>query len=774
MSQDSKRLKQDYKSLSPNYNFKKKTSKGFWQKFFSFKEKVVSLVPHKKDPSRPSSLLPKRVVPSGVVKTKSSNILSNIVLFLVYILTLPISLLWKLAVLIYKSLRAFFLVRSNLVKLGFILIFISIAFRLAQLQLFSAASPLSLQKNIDSGLNGEIILARRGQIFISDTSQNKTNIPITSTQIQTDIFIDAANLQNLVIQKGLSLEKTIMELTSRINLSYNDVLDRTKTEINKASPNKHFVIATNVTSDKKQATEFLIASDLNITYNFQNWLGLTDKQRRSYPENKLLATTIGYTPPFMVPSSEIRTNMKDCRKMVADNETRGTDSGEYMVGFYGIEQKFCSELGGLNGKKYYGYTSESENTQVLNGADIYLTIDKNLQQKAEQVLDKAVKNTTNAKGGPVNGTIVVMEAKTGKIRAMASYPVYDPNEYQKYWEANPLSFRNFATSEDYEVGSVMKPLTMAAALNAYESNTVVNNERKGVPSDHKFDDYGVKGKPYQEINGSISYLRNADNRVFGKNLGLKEIIRDSINTGVSDVVDATGSRVLNEYFLERYKFGKSTSLNLPGDQNGNVTAIDRDLFCPICYANFGFGQGFLISPIQLIRAYTIFSNDGSIIEPYLVDSIKYKDGRVDDGSDPTSKIARDAPKKIVSSNVVKNMNSYMQSVVDEGFLGKDPSTSKVPGYQIAGKTGTSQVGRNTYVKSCAATEFIYDCNTRLGIYDHTFIGFGPVKNPEYIVLVKLSEPNPGVVKNYSGTTVGVPFAEMMGYALSYKGVPRDY
>jgi len=175
----------------------------------------------------------------------------------------------------------------------------------------------------------------------------------------------------------------------------------------------------------------------------------------------------------------------------------------------------------------------------------------------------------------------------------------------------------------------------------------------------------------------------------------------------------------------------------------------------------------------LIRAYTVFSNDGSIIEPYLVDSIKYKDGRVDDGSDPTSKIARDAPKKIVSSNVVKNMNSYMQSVVDEGFLGRDPSTSKVPGYQIAGKTGTSQVGRNSYAKSCVAGEFIYDCNTRLGIYDHTFIGFGPVKNPEYIVLVKLSEPNPGVVKNYSGTTVGVPFAEMMGYALSYKGVPRD-
>jgi cell division protein FtsI/penicillin-binding protein 2 len=774
MVQDSKRLKQDYKNLSQNYNTKKKTKSTFWQKFSAFKEGLISFIPQKKDPARPSSILPKRQVQNIIAKKKPRNILTNITLFFVYLITLPVTALWKLTVLIYSSLQSFFKVRSNLVKLGFVLIFFSIAFRLAQLQLFGIASPLSLQKSSDITSNGEIVLARRGQILISDISQNKTNIPVTSTQIQTDIFIDAANLQNLVVQKGLDLDATIMELTSRINLSYTDVLNRVKTEINKAAPNKHFVIAVNVSSDKKQATEFLIASKLNTTYNFQYWLGLTDKQRRSYPENKLLSTTIGYTPPFMVPSNEIQSNMKDCRKMVSDNQARGTDSREYMVGFYGIEQKFCSELGGLNGRRYFGYTSDSENTQVLNGADVYLTIDKNLQQKAEQVLDKAVKNTTNSKGGPVNGTVVVMEAKTGKIRAMASYPTYDPNEYQKYWELNPLSFRNFATSEDYEVGSVMKPLTMAAALNAYESNTVVNNERKGVPTDFKFSDYGAKGKPYQEINGSISYLRNADSRVFGSNLGLKEIIRDSINTGVSDIVDATGSRVLNEYFLERYKFGKSTAVNLPGDQSGNVTAIDRDLFCPICYANFGFGQGFLISPIQLIRAYTVFSNDGFIIEPYLVDSIKYKDGRVDDGSDPSSKIARDSPKKIISSNVVKSMNSYMQSVVDEGFLGTDPSTSKVQGYNIAGKTGTSQVGRGTYGKSCNAGEFIYDCNTRLGIYDHTFIGFGPVKNPEYIVLVKLAEPNPGVVKNYSGTTVGVPFGEMMSYALNYKGVPRDY
>lgn len=757
-----------------------KNLSAYWQ---NIPQNIINFAKNKQLKSRhkTSKFTTNRFSRQETTKSKSNNNLLKIIQFLFLFIFSPLILFFNLNKNLFKTVFKFFSYRTNALLSIFTVLFVLSSFRLTQLQ--SNLAILGVNNNAIKNSSGELIVARRGQILMRDISQNKDNLPLTNTEVETDIFIDAYNLRSMV-SKGMNFTLAMTELASRINLPYDEINKKVFEEINKESPNKHFVLAKDISNDQRQNLEFIKTSDINREYNFQYWLGLTEKLKRSYTENKLLAATIGYSPSYFASPEDISNTLKDCQKMVVDNLARGTENLEYMIGVYGIEQKYCSELGGLNGKRYFGATNGDQNTPVQNGADIYLTIDKNLQKKAEEVLEKAVAQTTNAKGGPKDGTAIILDPKTGKILAMASYPSFDPNNYQKAWNDSPTAFRNVATSVDYEVGSVIKPLTVAASLNAYEANTQVNGDRKGVNADFKFKDY-TKGKVYQELNGKTLTISNADGRVFGGNLSLKEIIRDSINTGISDIVDKTGQTVIKDYFTQKYEFGQDTKVNLPGDENGNITRFEKDFNCDFCYATFGFGQGFFVSPLQLMRAYTVFANEGSLVEPYLVDSIRYKDGRIDDGTNISSSIYKEKSKKILTSGVTKNVLGYMRAVIEEGFLGLETPNAKVPGYDCAGKTGTAEIATSVPIfdsqnkpvlndKGNQTYEFCdYECNRKKGLYDNTFVGMCPSSNPQLMILVKLSQSNPGVVRNYAGSTVGKPFSELMSYSLGYLGIPKS-
>jgi len=773
------KIKGDYRKLIGNQKPKS------WLDVFLSRFKKSEKPPELKLGKQAKLLLETKKQQNAPVKRKS-RLNEAFFGFIKYIFVAPIVLLFTPFRRMGQVSIGVLSVRSNYIKIAFIIVFLGITFRFAQLQLIGADSTFSLQ-NSSTSRSGEIIIARRGQIFMQDLSQNKVNIPLTSSQLQIDIFVDAKNLQQL-LEKGLNLYDTMLELTSRVNLPFKETHDLVKNEISKDNPTSNLVIGRNVTEEQRNFILFLRTGDLNKKFNFQFWLGLNEKQTRSYPQNKVLASAIGYVPPFSVTEAEIKNNLSSCQAMVDENNFRQTSTREYMVGFYGLEQKYCSELGGLNGLRKFGFSDTNSEKNVQNGADIFLTIDQNLQVKAEQILAEAVAENTNQNGAPKDGTVVVMEVKTGKVRAMASYPTYDPNDYQKYWAENPSSFRNVATNVPYDTGSVLKPITVAAALNTYQSGYTENNVRKGIDSNFSFIDYNVKGKPYTELDGTTYHIRNANGISYAKygKLGLKEIIRDSINTGIADIVDKTGARKLKEYYEQQFKFGQQTQIALPGDSPGNITSFTKDIGCPICYANFGFGQGFNISPIQLMRAYTPIANNGFLVEPYLVEKISYKDGTVDDGSSLNSIIPKKKQQQVLTPTTSRLVTGYMQAMIDEGFLGLTKSIAAVPGYQIAGKTGTAEINR-PYIKTDGQGKPIldqnnepvmvscdYTCNRKRGHYDHTFIGFGPVKDPVYMVLVKLAEPNPGQVRNFSSDTVGKPFSQMMQYTLNYAGIPKDF
>jgi cell division protein FtsI/penicillin-binding protein 2 len=716
------------------------------------------------------------------------SILLNLSKFLLIMISLPLQLvLWPFKSSLQKLFKVV-AVRENLILASFLAVFMLISFRFAQLQIVSADSRFALGNKVNLNNSSFIIPARRGEIYISDFSQNKDNIPVTASQIQFDIFFDGRNLQSLVA-KGLDLEKTSLELASRVNLPLNEVRQNLTQEVAKDKPSASVILARNISQEQKQSVEFLRRSDLNKRYNFQHWIGTLEKQTRSYPENKLLAATIGYTPDGLQPTSEIEDRFQSCMDMVRNNRARNTDTGQYIVGSYGLEQKYCSDLGGLNGKQFISASEDSASTQVINGADLHLTIDINIQREAERLLENAVIANTNENGAPKNGSIIVAEVKTGKLLAMASYPYFDPNEFEKYWLENPKAFRNANTSIDYDIGSIMKPLTVAAALNTYQTGVTVDGQLKGVPADFTFTDYGEKGKAYQEINGRTLYVQNADGADYSAlgRIGLKAIVRDSINTGIADIVDETGAEQLRQYYKERFKFGEKTLVNLPGDEHGNVTNFDNDIGCPFCWANFGYGQGFTISPLQVIRAYTAIANKGRLVEPYLVEKIEYSDGSVDYHDQPGSSISQPISEQVISESTANLVTGYMQAVIEEGFAGTGRSNpAKVDGYYLAGKTGTAEVNRPYQVLDQYGNPLLdeddnpilrpcnYECNRKRGIYDHSFVGFGPVRDPEYLIIVKLSEPRPGVNENFSSQTVAPVFSDMMRYTLSYMNVERDY
>jgi penicillin-binding protein 2B len=467
-----------------------------------------------------------------------------------------------------------------------------------------------------------------------------------------------------------------------------------------------------------------------------------------------------------------------CSKLVENNEEgRNFYPDEYVLGSYGIEQQYCSELGGFYGKKLTLKEQEISDPKikVQDGSDIYLTIDKNLQKKAEDILKRAVEantngNKINGKGGPIDATLIVMETNTGKIVALANYPTSDPNSSNKNWEG----FASVA-GKPYEAGSVVKPITVATALQLFQDDIKDpdTGNRLGVTPNFSFTDYDKDGKKYQENNGVIKTVTNADKRSFANmgKIGLKEILVYSINTGISELTDkmGLGTKVggikIQEFWNDKFLLDSRPIATFASDGNSNFKSLSESLYCPICFANYGYGQGISITPMQLMRAYSPFANNGKILDPYLVEKIKFKDGSVLGKED--DKRYKES-KQIISVETAQNITKYLTAAAD--LPNKSGKTlAQVPKYSVAGKSGTAQVARKTFDnKPCS-----YSCNQEKGIYDHTYIGYGPSSNPKYMVLIKMAEPNPGEQKNYASTTLTPFFKEMMQFAFEYKNIPTD-
>jgi cell division protein FtsI/penicillin-binding protein 2 len=721
-------------------------------------------------------------------------------------------------------------IRENVIKFAFGFLFVLMIFNLYSLQVLGS-TPFSIASNNKVLVKANnIIPAKKGNIYFRDMAQSREDIPLTSNSLRYNaVFNPLVLKQNLpLITQNLKLksqQETLSQialfLASQTNISSQDLLaafnqnidfsvieETTKksenpwgvlfaaltsqktsvenSEVVAPKTKKYGILKKEITQDQSNAIDRVREDEkLDQVYLFTTWLSQAEQLTiRSYPESKTLGQTIGYSLANPVNSTEANSR-KHCRDMVDKNQARDTEIGEfgaYQIGSYGVEQRYCSELGGVNSRSVSNVNLTNpdavKNQMVQNGANVYLNFDKNIQKKAEQVLEQAVIKNTNAVGGPKDGCLMVMEASTGKLLAMASYPSFDPNNYADYFTTNAKSVVNNCTGNDYEVGSVMKPLTVATAI------TNKQNGGNGVDPNYSFVDYDEKGKEYKDADEKI-YIQNAKNfswKKFG-NIGLKEVIRDSINTGIANIVEITGNKPIKDFFLDKLEFGHygDPDYNLPnfaGSINGDTQSFDADTYCEFCFANKGFGQGFSISALQLIRAYTALANDGGMVQPQWINKIQCSDGTHENLTQrgncvsDESHLKPNEPKQVFTKRATDAVTGYMIAAAEEGYLGGGPTKAMVDGYRVAIKSGTAQVSRPVVETNGKTSPCNAECNTKRGLTDHTMIGYNTGKS-RYIVMLKLAEPNPGVIENFSSTTLPTFFSDMMKYTLEYMSVPKE-
>ncbi|HBH46445.1 MAG TPA: hypothetical protein DDX47_03710 [Candidatus Jacksonbacteria bacterium] len=350
-----------------------------------------------------------------------------------------------------------------------------------------------------------------------------------------------------------------------------------------------------------------------------------------------------------------------------------------------------------------------------DGADIILTIDRNIQYKSCQALAERV-----AEFQATGGTVIVMNPADGSIYALCNYPTFDPNNYQAVAMGN---FVDPSLANSYEPGSVFKPITMAAAI----------DQKAVTPRTSYLDTGAVVIDKYT--------IGNAHSKIYGQST-MSDVLDKSINTGAIFAFRAVGQENFRHY-VNNFGFGKLTGIELAGESDGDVHTLDLNQ--EIYYATSSFGQGITVTPMQLITAYAAIARGGRLVKPTIIKSLKIN-GVLKNL--PLQEIGQ-----VISPETAETMSAMLTSVIENGFTKR----AQVPGYKMAGKTGTAQIPN--------AGEKGYSEETI-----HTFVGFGPVGDgmPAFVILVKLDKPQTVPFADSSSAPL---FAEIAKFILDYLQIP---
>lgn len=398
-------------------------------------------------------------------------------------------------------------------------------------------------------------------------------------------------------------------------------------------------------------------------------------------------------------------------------------SGSKREGQYGIEGYFNKELEGKSGV-YEGEMDSRgsiislgtrKNEPAVNGSDLVLTIERAVQYNVEQALAKRSKEL-----GVKSAEAIVMEPSSGKIIAMANWPGFDLNNYSL--EADFNVFLNKNIQSRYEPGSVIKPFSLAASM----------NEKKITP-DTVYEDTGKL-----KLDGWI--IRNSDNKAHGIQT-MTEVLEKSLNTGAVFAAAKISKEVFYNYF-KNFGFDVSTGIELQGEISGDLSNLKtkRD----INYANASFGQGIAMTPIEIITGFAALINGGKLMKPYIVEKIIKDDGSED-------KFYPEEIRAVITPETSAKISAMLISVVEKGHA----KGAALKGYWIGGKTGTAQVPFQD--KRGYSAETI-----------HTFVGFGPVPDPKFIVLVKMDEPK-GV--EFAESSALPVFNTIANFLVNYMEIP---
>jgi len=408
----------------------------------------------------------------------------------------------------------------------------------------------------------------------------------------------------------------------------------------------------------------------------------------------------------------------------------------FEQGRYYPQESLASQIIGFLGateKGQYGLEEYYDETLVDSGkgSDLVLTLDYNIQFTAEKLLNEAKENLDIE-----SGQIIVMEPNSGKILALANFPSFNPNQYTEYATNGDLEiFQNGATQKLFEPGSIFKPITFAIAL----------EEGKITPQTTYIDEGVVK------IGGWSIY--NYDLKVWGEKT-MTEVLEKSINTGAVFVERKLPHKVFLDY-LTRFGIFEPTGIDLPEIYSENK---EFKKGYEINFATASFGQGIEMTPIQIVRAISCIANGGKLVKPYLTAS---PDEVVDEAIASSLPFANarviETQPRVISQKTASQLTAMLVSSVENGYAKR----AKIPGYYIAGKTGTSNIPfSNLGINKSGYSDKTWQ----------SFIGFAPAFNPKFLILVKLD--NPKAVSS-SVSTILVAH-DLIKYIINYYQIPPDY
>jgi cell division protein FtsI/penicillin-binding protein 2 len=513
------------------------------------------------------------------------------------------------------------------------------------------------------------IPAERGTIYAQDAGEQ---VPLVLNELRYNIVADP----EIIIDK----EDTALKVA--------DVLKQDKDTIKSLleEESRYEILAKKQPKEIKEKIEQLMAEGEIIGVFAERTV------QRVYPNGALASQIIGFV----------------------------NDEGE---GNYGIEEALNDELSGTNGRvkaltdqNGIPLLANGDNVQEdpVDGKDVVLSIDLSMQRQVEQLLKEGVERAKSK-----SGSVIVVHAETGAIKAMANFPSYNVQEFTKV--EDPSLYTNASVSSVLEPGSIMKSLTVAAGL---DSGAVTPNQTYFDPS-------------FFNIDGAT--VRNVEEDGGAATRSISDILEFSLNTGATWLVmqmgggelNEQGRKVWNDYLVNHYNLGSKTGIEQGFEEAGFVPSPTEGFGLNIQYANTAFGQGITATPLQMVMAVSSVVNGGTYYKPTLVA------GYTDQNGEFVEKEPEIVRENVVSEEVSRTVVSFMENAIAGNNLIRPVLRE---GYVIGGKTGTAEIAK-------PGGGYYEDR------YNGTYVGFVGGDKPEYVIISRVNEPGVG---GYAGTTAAAP------------------
>ncbi|HRY62527.1 MAG TPA: penicillin-binding protein 2 [Candidatus Paceibacterota bacterium] len=407
--------------------------------------------------------------------------------------------------------------------------------------------------------------------------------------------------------------------------------------------------------------------------------------------------------------------------------SRSKEEGERYIGRYGAEKQYEDLLHRDSESVYVNFFAEIfsnvKKTILGDGNNLSGDVALSIEPTVEGVLEKELVNIQEAWKGKSSAGII-MEPKTGKIVAMAALPDFDPNYFGK--EKSVSVFRNPLVEDVFEMGSTIKPLTVASGLDAGV-----------IAADSTYYDTG-------SITLNSKTISNFDGRARGTT-NMQDALGNSLNLGMINIMQKLGKERFRNYMLG-FGIGEKTGVDLPNEVSGLVKNLNSKY--EVDYATASFGQGIAMSPIEAATALSSLGNGGILVKPSVVNKVKYRIGL------DSSTEEEESSKRILKEKTSEEISRMLVKVVDENLLG---GTYKLKNYSVAAKTGTALLvnGSGGYYND----RFI-----------HTFFGYFPAYNPKYLVFLYTVDPQ-GV--EYASHSLTEPFFNIAKFLIGYYEIPPD-